>query len=818
MRREPAASGGQRSVTVLANGKAAPSKGRSAMVQVVAVHRKGDQPSSASLEAPPNASAGPSQGHSQPASATAVVHQHDNAQASSQGQAPRPAPISTVNATPTHAGGVPGSADKGKHGGLHGRSNLFSLEFLIRVLLVLVLVELLAAILFEWSHRRWINVDFSRPLPALPEQRRTPIGRMFVGFPHLMRPYFCHPSGVKGRICALTILALGLLGLFFSYVHNMWQKEWWDLFNKADAKRFPELMGCYALLVIAWILNSVYVGYVRSWLYIDWREFMTWQFMQRWLASHSHFLIQLSRGGQGQKRVDNPEQRLQEDIHLFIENALSIIPEFLASAGSLCVFVPVVLWLEPEKAFGVVRCPGWLLYLAILYSFVGSMATHVIGWPMVNFSFAKQRYEADFRHAALHVRDQAESVALYSSEATEEVSLRQQFERIKMVQWRQMIITKRLTFFTSAYGFVQFLVPFFILAPSYFRRDLSLGDLFQLTGALGNVANSTDWFLRVYGTLTNWRATADRLISFEAAIACVQVQATHCASSLKQPLSGGGESALLQAEIKEVRLPDGEVLWKDIHLELQRGQRALISGPEGVGKSILFKALAGVWPHVDGCSVRLPIDDPSQVLFVPQRPALPKRCSLGQALAYPELRGAYSDEAMLRALRDVHLEHLVLEASPDSDGGSSGAAQSVDSCPEPAPEPLAEAAVGADGPVAALPVGLDRVEDWSSRLSPGQQQRLAMGHVLLRRPAVLFMDEATASVGKEGAAELISTVLRQLPRDAVVISISHDVGVLEPLHDVHFTACSAEEGDTAHCLQRLKCSGGDTKASASTPS
>lgn len=691
-----------------------------------------------------------------------------------------------------------------------------SLESLIRILTVLVALECALAAAFEYSHRTLVNVDVDRPLPEVPETKRPPLHTIFDGMWQLSRPYFSSPGGVKGRICCVFIIALGLLGLFFAYVHNAWQKEWWDLFNKADSRRFPQLMGAYALLATAWMLTSVYLQYLRSWLYIDWREFMTRRLMRRWLSGHAHFLLQLGAG-----RVDNPDQRIQEDVHLFVDSTTDIVPDFLSQLGSLVVFVPVVIANEPAKAFGVFQLPGWLLYLALIYALVGTLSTHIIGAPMINFSFARQRYEADFRHLALHVRDNAESVALYGSERTEERNLGEQFDRIKLVQWRQMVVTKRLAFFTSAFGFVQFLVPFFILAPSYFRKDISLGGLFQLTSAISSVAGALDWFLRVYGQLTDWRATADRLLSFEEAIDGVQTQALHAASAIKlssgklladvgeddqsdeqrgarggagvpADASGltppeeerGGANTRLRADIREVRLPSGEPIWRNIHVELEPGQRALISGPEGIGKSVLFKALAGVWPFVEGSDVQLPVEDASQVLFVPQRPALPKYCSLAEALAYPESRSAYRDETLLQALRDVKLEELLVYDGPvDGPGGEQASRGKAFEAESPAAK--AAGSAGGTSPERSSEGGLDRVMNWSLRLSPGQQQRLAFAHVLLRKPGVLFLDEATSNVGKEAAVELYRTIMQQLPGDAAIVSISHDVDTLAPLHDVH---------------------------------
>ncbi|CAK0850929.1 unnamed protein product [Prorocentrum cordatum] len=392
------------------------------------------------------------------------------------------------------------------------------LGFLGRVVALLVAFQLLAAVAFEWSHQQWSGVDVNEPLPSVPEGQRPSVDGLFTGFRHLAAPYFSDRRNTKGRVCCYTIVALGLLGLFLAYVHNAWHKDWWDLFQKGDSSRFPSLMGIYIVIVVAVVLTRVYVAYVRSWLYIDWREHMTQRLAQRWLVGHTHFLMQVGpQSRQHVQRVDNPDQRLQEDVNLFVSSALDICPNFLNSAGSLFVFVPVVLNNEPESAFGVpgVHFPGWLLAMAVAYSFIGGMCTHLIGWPMITYSFARQRYEADFRNLAIHIRDNSQSVALYNSEATERSGLQRQFDRIKLVQWRQMILEKRLAFFTSAYDYVQFLVPFFILAPSYFKKEISLGDLFQLTGAIGSVANSFDWFMRIYGPLSDWRATADRLLSFE---------------------------------------------------------------------------------------------------------------------------------------------------------------------------------------------------------------------------------------------------------------------------------------------------------------
>lgn len=712
--------------------------------------------------------------------------------------------------------------------------------FLMKCLGAILVLEIAGVVAFEFSSRQWTKAVMEGHLPAVHETR-IELHNIFRGMPELMAPYFIGPQGSIGRSCVLVIIQLGLLSLFLAYVQNVWQKEWWDLFAKKDVGRFLPLMGFYCLLAGVWMMNSVYLGFLRSWLYIDWREFMTQRLTRRWLSSHSHYLLQLGAGGAGDagaalavaspaassestpaapQGLDNPEQRIQEDVHHFVANSVDVVPDFLNSFGTLLVFMPIVWIKEPEKAFGTIYFPGWLLLMALIYALLGALSTHIIGWRMSSYSFAKHRYEADYRQFATHVRNSAESVALYNSEATEEKRLQGLFDRIKLVQWKQMLLQKRLSFFTNAFDFVQFLVPFFILAPSYFKGEVTLGDLFQLTQAIGNVSAALAWFVRVYGLLADWRATSDRLLSFEAAIDKVQEESVKASSTVKLATSGPvpasgkepppeeelpaeskpGEASTmpafstggrLLARIGEIRLPSGEPVWCNVEIEVARGQRLLISGPEGIGKSVLFKALAGVWPYVSHSQIWLPVIDASEVLFVPQRPALPRTCTLGCAVAYPEQRSDYSDEELLTVLRAVQLDQLgFLGMQGEVDSRNLGGQVDAPSPMEGGASPEKEQ----EGPFCCL----DRVDNWSLRLSPGQQQRIALAHVMLRKPKVVFLDEAMSSMSKSAAEEIFRAVCEQLPPGAIVVSISHDVATMASLHDIHLEV--AGEGPTKELI------------------
>mmetsp|Transcript_43014 Transcript_43014/g.98871 ORF Transcript_43014/g.98871 Transcript_43014/m.98871 type:complete len:833 (-) Transcript_43014:13-2511(-) len=654
--------------------------------------------------------------------------------------------------------------------------NQAKLATCIRFLVYLITVQSVAAIMFEVYHKRWAETNLDRELPRIDEQPHTAMHTLFTGLTDLCSPYFASEAGEKGRFYLATVTALSVSGLFVAFVHNLWQKEWWDVFQHREADRFVPLIGALVAIIIAATLAGVYQEYIKQMLLIHWRSFMTRRLYLLWLDKHNHFFMQIKRDN---ALMDNPDQRIQEDVGMFASSTLSLAFGWFESLGTLAVFGPVILYLEPTSPFGC-RLPGWLLYFAVLWSAVGTVVTHVIGRNLIRLSFAQQRYEADFRRQAVHVQSNAESIVLYDAEGSEAEQLQSHFENIKVIFWQHMTYNKRLTFYTVAYSYVSVIIPFMILAPAFFKQEISLGDLFQLTGALGQVRGSLDWFINSYGPLTDWRATADRLLAFEDAIHATSLMRPSrqllCSGSGKEEAAGQPdmeehhEGSWLSLSVAEVSLPSGAVLWKDVCLQVQRGQKVLLSGPEGVGKSVLFKALAGVWPWVADCQIRWMQGEQQEVLFVPQRPALPKACSLRKTIAYPEAEDTYTDAEITAILQLVGLEVLLQDAMQEKEVDTVG-------------DPL-KAAVAAETREGC---GLDRAADWSMRLSPGMQQRLAVGHVLLHKPRLLFLDEATSNVSKEAAVELYTLLMNHLPGDAAVISISHDVDTLRPFHDLHYT-------------------------------
>jgi putative ATP-binding cassette transporter len=359
-----------------------------------------------------------------------------------------------------------------------------------------------------------------------------------------------------------------------------------------------------------------------------------------------------------------------------------------------------------------------MLWVAVVYAAVGTVLAHLIGRPLIHLNFQQQQREADFRYALVRIRENADGIALYGGELVEAATLSERFHRI-IDNWKSiMLAQKRLTWFTAGYSQVAMIFPILVGAPRYFSGAIELGGLMQISSAFGQVQNALSWFVEAYASLAEWKATVDRLATFEAA-----VRDAHDAPDTAGVRSEGNAGAII-AQGVELHLPNGAVLARDVRLDIEPGARMLISGPSGCGKSTLFRAIAGIWPHWQG-SLTIPKGD--KVLFLPQMPYLPLG-TLAQAVAYPDRPDAHGLAALADALNAVGLGILVPR--------------------------------------------LDVAGNWAQTLSPGEQQRVAFARALLVRPQWLFLDEATSALDESAEAALYKALLERLPATAV-ISIAH---------------------------------------------
>ena len=533
-------------------------------------------------------------------------------------------------------------------------------------------------------------------------------------FWQLARPYWV--SEQRGKGLALLAALLGLtLGLVWINVElNYWNRAFYDAIQEKKIDDFYRLLGKFTLLAFAFIAAAVYRVYLQQMLQIEWRTWLNERYLAGWLGERAYYRLQLLDKG-----TDNPDQRIADDLRLFVDATLSLALGLLSAVVTLFSFVTILWTLSGALEIWGVSVPGYMVWCALLYAVAGTWLTHLIGRPLIALEFGQQRYEADYRFALVRVRENAEGVALYRGEGEEFANFRARFGSVIGNWWAIMKKQKQLGWFTNFYGQIAIIFPFLVAAPRYFSGAISLGGYTQIASAFGQVQGAMSWLIDAYTQFASWKATVDRLTSFSAALEHVRVEAERLDGEREEIATDA-----LSVDALTLSLPQGKALLAPTTLQLKRGEAVLVSGPSGAGKSTLFRALAGIWPYWSG---RILLPKGARLLFLPQKPYLPVG-ALKHAVCYPADAGAYDDAAVREVLHTVGLGHLAQE--------------------------------------------LARQENWAQVLSGGEQQRLAFARALLNQPDWLFLDEATASLPEDAQAALYGLLQQRLPATTVV-SIGH---------------------------------------------
>ena len=552
-----------------------------------------------------------------------------------------------------------------------------------------------------------------------PPEPRGPAGPLREAW-QIAAPFWRGDRQAWVQLAAIVALCLG--AVWINVRLSEWNNAFYDALQARKLDEFWRQVGVFGLLAAAYIAVAVVRLVMQQRLVMRWRTSLTDQLLGAWLAPGTPYRL-----AGADSSPDNPDQRIADDVRSFTGNSLDLAIGLLNASVTLVSFVAILWWLSGSLPLPGLRwaLPGYMVWVAVAYSAVGTLLVRRVGAPLVPTNVRQQQVEADFRYALVQVRDHAEAIALARGEAAEGRRLRQRFAAIA-ANWSDLIrYTKRLTWFSAGYDQLASVFPLLAAAPRFFANELQLGGLMQTAQAFGQVQGSLSWFIGAYAGVAEWRATVSRLAGFRAAVE----RAAPPGTTAQRPL----QPALRACGLVVARPPGTATLLEVPELSLRPGEWLLVTGASGSGKSSLLRTLAGLWPAGGG---RLQVPE-AAVMFVPQRPYL-AQASLAELMAYPHPPERFRRVAMQQALEQAGLGGLA--GSLDDEGGA-----------------------------------------WARRLSPGEQQRLQFARIHLQQPDWIVLDEATSALDAQAQQALLRQLRDSLPA-AAVLSIGHREE-LAALHD-----------------------------------
>jgi len=541
-------------------------------------------------------------------------------------------------------------------------------------------------------------------------------------------PYWSQSEEKWGSIILLAVNVFMMVfnTAFVGVRMTEWNAEWMNAFTQKNPQLWMQQIWVFIVVGVSSTAANVFNAYISQWIALRWRRWMTARYLRLWMEDNNHYKMQLTGS-----ETDNPDQRITEDITGFITNTWTYTFLFVQNLLSLFTYT-VILWnlsASVPLVFGTTggfdghgdySFPGHFIFIAIVWVLITTGVTHWLGKPMTRLTFDQQMYDANFRFSLVRFRENSEQIALLGGEPTEHTRLMKIFGDSIRNSFRIQGRTMKMGWGSAVLAYGDMLMFTILLGPAYFYYGAipDYGTFTMITMSFMNVTNGLKWFQTYYTPLAQYIAIIERLYAFNDNYE--KSKAIEKDSKLKISVDAD------ELEIKDldVFLPYGKKQISAEHIEFKQGDKVLIKGRTGAGKTTLFRVLSGIWPYATG-SVRLPKD--KRVIVLPQRPYFPIG-SLEEAVSYPEPAGTYSREAIKQALVDVGMGQLTER--------------------------------------------LDEVSHWNMMLSGGEQQRIGVARAMLYKPDYVFFDEATASMDEPSEEELYTMLLQRM-KDVTIISIGH---------------------------------------------
>jgi vitamin B12/bleomycin/antimicrobial peptide transport system ATP-binding/permease protein len=532
-------------------------------------------------------------------------------------------------------------------------------------------------------------------------------------------------SNVRGNRISLiltgAILLLILFNLAASYGMNIWNREIFDALEKRDSSRALFVALIYFPLLAASVCVAVAQIYAKMTMQRRWRAWMTHHLLDRWLRNGRYYQLHLVTGDH-----QNPEYRIADDVRLATESPVDFAVGLSTAVLSAMMFI-AVLWtiggsLSVQIGDVTITIPGFLVVAAVVYAVFASGFMMIIGRRFVTVAEQKNQAEAEYRYMLTRLSENGESIAVLGGEQEERTGVDQSLGNV-LSRWRDICMqTMRTTIIAQTSSFIAPVLPILLSAPKYLNGTMTLGEVMQAASAFTIVQAAFNWLVDNYPRLSDWTASARRVSSMMVSLDALE--RAEGGEGVERIERGEIEGAALRLNELSVTLDNGTAVVKDAEVVIDPGERVLIAGESGTGKSTLVRAISGLWPWGKG---EVQVGRGQRMLLMPQRAYVPVG-NLRRAVTYPEPPDSATDEDIHRVLKLVGLGHLS-----------------------------------------------DRLDDeaaWDRTLSGGEKQRLAFARIFLHQPDIVVLDEATSALDPNGQDNLMELLTRELSASTVV-SVGH---------------------------------------------
>ena len=529
--------------------------------------------------------------------------------------------------------------------------------------------------------------------------------------------YLSPKRSIKPLLFFVLIVTLTLFSVRLSLVHSTWYNNMYTALQEFNQTVFWEQMILFCFIAGFSVAAALISYYLNQRFSINWIEWLNTELLEKWMDKRAYYKSQYIGNN-----LDNPDQRIQQDIQSYVKTTLSLSTGVIDAVTSMISYT-ILLWglAGPMTLLGI-EIPRAMVYLVFAYVIFTTLIAFWLGKPLIRLNFANEKLNANYRYSLIRVKEYAESIAFYAGEKVEKSRLYKQFRAVIDNMWDIVFRALKFSGFNLVVSQISVVFPLLIQVGRYFEKQIKLGDLMQTLQVFGKLHSNLSFFRNTYDSFAEYKATLDRLTGFHYSVEAAQKQS-------KTDITDHPTDVIFQH--LSLKSPMGKILIKDLNLTLTQGNSLLIQGQSGVGKTTLLRTIAGLWSYAEG-KIFCPQHN---TLFLSQRPYLPQG-NLLTALYYPDTTENVDLAKITRVLEQVQLAHLQDR--------------------------------------------LEQEQDWSRILSLGEQQRLAFARLLLHKPKVAFLDEASASLD-EGMEHAMYRLIREELPNTTIISVGHR-STLVPLH------------------------------------